>query len=268
MSLSGDSRAEFCPEGIDLLSQLGRASGVVHDHVSRTPAIFPTGLGGNPGLGFSASESIAHHQPLDLSFIISVHGDDNIEVLMLAGLDQQWDHVHHDCRVAGSLLQLGGSSPYGRVHNSLEITARVRISEDDLGKPRPVDLSVSEYLRTKAVDDRSKRRSAWLDHLAGQYIGVNDDRTACRKLVGHHALPRRDAAGQTYPHHGPSPPASVGMREQDTNCSLFGRRSLITRAIPTCNHEATRGEEQRVVAFAAYTILGIGGVGRGLLEWS
>ena len=47
MSLSGDSRAEFCPEGIDLFSQLGDASGVVHDHVSRTSAIFSTGLSGN-----------------------------------------------------------------------------------------------------------------------------------------------------------------------------------------------------------------------------
>ena len=205
MSLSGDSRAEFCPEGIDLLSQLGQASGVVHDHVSRTPAIFPTGLGGNPGLGFSASESVAHHQSLDLSFMISVHGDDNIEVLMLAGLDQQWDHVHHDCRVAGSSFQLGGPSPYGRVHNSLEITACVRISEDDLGKPRPVDLPVSKHLRTKTVDDRGKRWSAWLDYLAGKYVGVDDDRAACRKLVGHHALPRRDAACQAHPHHGQQP---------------------------------------------------------------
>ena len=50
MSLSGDGRAEFCPERIDLLPQLGQASRVVHDHISREPAIFATGLSGNPGL--------------------------------------------------------------------------------------------------------------------------------------------------------------------------------------------------------------------------
>ena len=182
--------------------------------------------------------------------MISVHGDHNIEVLVLAGLDQQRDHVHHDRRVAGSSFQLGGPSPDRRVHNSLEITSCVRISEDNLGKLRPVDLPVSEYPRTKAVDDRSKRRCARLDHFAGQHVGVDDDRTACRKLVGHHAFPRRDAAGQ-------APPAPWPFTR---HCSHHLER--------TCNHEATRGAEQRVVAFAAYTILRIGGVGRGPLEWS
>jgi len=89
--------------------------------------------------------------------MISIYGDHNIEVLVLTRLDQQWDHVHHDCRVAGSPFQLGRPSPDGRVHNSLKITTCERISEDNLGEPRPVELSVSEYLRTKTVDDRGKR---------------------------------------------------------------------------------------------------------------
>jgi hypothetical protein len=209
MSLSSDSRAEFCPEGIDLFSQLGHASGVVQDHVGRPFAIFATGLSGNPGLGFSAGEPVADDQPLDLSFMISIYGDHNIEVLVLARLDQQWDHVHHDCRVAGSLFQLRRPSPDGRVHNSLKITTCEGIGEDNLGEPRSVELPISEYLRTKTVDDRSKRWSASLDYLAGEYVGVDDDRTARRQLVGHHALPRRDSAGQAHPHHGRS---------------LFGRR--------------------------------------------
>ena len=87
MSLPGDSRAEFCPERIDLYSQLGQASRIVQDHVSRALAIFATGLSGNPGLGFSAAEPVAQYQPLDLSFMISVNGDHKIEVLVLAGLD-------------------------------------------------------------------------------------------------------------------------------------------------------------------------------------
>jgi hypothetical protein len=167
MSLSCDSRAEFCPERIDLFSQLRHASGVVQDHISRTPAIFATGLSGNPGLGFSAAVPVAHHQPLDLSFMINFDCDDKIKVLVLAGLDQQWDHVHHDCCVADSPFQLGGPSPDGRVHDSLEITTREGISEDNLGEPGPVELPVTDYLGTKAVDDRGKRRSAWLDYRAG-----------------------------------------------------------------------------------------------------
>ena len=188
MSLSSGSRAEFCPEGIDLFSQLSHASGVVQDHVRRTLAIFAAGLSGNPGLGFGAGEPVANHQPPNLSFMISVHGDDNIEVVVLARLDQQWDHVHHDCRIAGSPFQLGSPSPDGRVHNSLEITTCERIMEDNLGETRPVELPLLEYLRTKTIDDRGKRWSAWLDDLAGQYVGVDDGRASCSSSMSRRAI--------------------------------------------------------------------------------
>ena len=134
--------------------------------------------------------------------MISIDRDNEIEVLVLAGLDQQRDHVHHDCSTAGSPLQLGGPSPNGRVHNSLQIATRERISEDNLGKPCSVQVPVFEYLHAKTVDDRGKRWSARLNYLTGQYVGVDDDRTARSKLGGHHAFPGRDAAGQAYPHHG------------------------------------------------------------------
>jgi len=76
--------------------------------------------------------------------------------------------VHHDCSVAGSPFQLCGPSPNGRVHNSLEIITRERISEDNLSEPRPIKLPVSYYLRTKAADDRGERWSARLDNLASE----------------------------------------------------------------------------------------------------
>ena len=205
MSLSSDCRAEFCPQGIYLFSQLGHTSGVVQDHVGRAFAIFATGLSGNPGLGFSAGEPVTHHQSLDLSFMIRVHGDHKIEFLVLAGLDQQRDHVHYDCRIASIAFELSGPSSDGRVHNSLEITTCERISEDNLREPRPVELPVFEYLCTKTVDDRGKCWSAWLDDLAGQYVGVDDDRTARRQLIGNQAFPRRDAPCQAHPHHGQQP---------------------------------------------------------------
>ena len=202
MSLSGDRRAEFCPERIDLFSQLRDASAVVQNHVSHQSALFPTGLRGSPGLGFSAREPIARHQPLHLSFMIGVDGDNKIEVLLLAGLDQQRNDVHNNCGIAGSALQLGGPSPNGRVHNSLQIATRQRISEDNLGKPCSVELSVLDYIHTKTLDDRGQRWGARFDHLTGQYVGIDDGRTPGSKLGGHQAFPGRDAAGQTYPHHG------------------------------------------------------------------
>jgi hypothetical protein len=205
MSLSGDSRAEFCPEGINLFSQLGHASGVVHDHVSRTPAIFSTDLSGNPGLGFSASESVAHHQPLDLSFMISIDSDHNIEVLLLTGLDQQRNNVNHDCGGIRGPFQLGGPGTYGWVHNLLEISACQRISEDDLGQPRSVELPVGDYLRAETLDDRGERWGTRLDYFACQHIGIDDHCTALCQLGGDETFSRPDAASQTDPHHAQQP---------------------------------------------------------------
>jgi hypothetical protein len=214
MSLSGDSRTEFCPEGIDLLCQLSHVSGVVHDHISGERAIVATGLSGNPGLGFGTGEPVACHQPLDLGFMIGIHRDDKIEVLALASLDQQWDHVNDNCSIARSPFELGGPRSNGGVHNSLEIATRDRVREDNFGKPCPVESTVFEHPHTKTVEDRGKRRSAWFNYLTGQYVGVDDHRTACGKPRGHHALPGRDAARQAYPHHGQQPMRARGGLRQ------------------------------------------------------
>src|SRR5687767_14803713 len=155
MSLSGDSRAQFCPERIDLFSQLGHASGIVQDHVSLDHTIFPTGLSGDPGLGLGAGVSVTRHQPLNLSFMINVDRDHKIEVLLLTGLDQQWDDMHDDRSGAGRTLELCGPGPNRRVHNSLEIATRERISEDNLGQSRPIESPVAEYLHAKSIDDGS-----------------------------------------------------------------------------------------------------------------
>ena len=199
MSLSRDSRAEFCPERIDLFCQLSHVSGVVQDHISGKRAILATGLSGNPGLGFSTGETVARHQPLDLGFMISIHRHDKIEVLVLAGLDQQRDHVNHDCSVTGSPFELSSPSPNGRVHDLLEIATSTRVCEDDLGKPCPVELAVFEDLHPKTVKDCGQCRSAWLYYLTSQYVGIDDHRTAGSEFRGHPAFPGGDAAGQPYP---------------------------------------------------------------------
>jgi hypothetical protein len=189
MSLSGDSRAEFCPERIDLFSQLGHAPGVVQDHISRDLTILASGLSGNPGLGLSTGEPIARHQPLDLSFMINIDCHDKIEVSLLTGLDEQGDDMDHDRRVPGGPFELGGPGPNLGMHNLLEIATRERIGKDNLRQTRPVESSLGDHLLTETVDDRSKRWSARLDYVTGQQVGVDDDRTTGGKLGGHHALP-------------------------------------------------------------------------------
>jgi hypothetical protein len=189
MSLSGDSRAEFCPERIDLFPQPGNTSGVVHDQIGRDLTIFATGLSGNPGLGLCAGEPVSRQQPLDLSFMINIDCHYNIEVPLLAGLDQQGDDMDNDRHRPSSPFELGGPGPNRGVHNPLEIPTRGRIGKDNLGQTRPVESSLGNHLLTKTVDDRSKRWRARLDYLTGQHVGVDDDRTTGGKLGGHYALP-------------------------------------------------------------------------------
>jgi len=87
MSLSGSGGSQYGPQCSDLFPQLGNASGIVQHHISRGPALFPGGLRCNPGLCLCSAESVARYQPLDLSFLINIDGDDEIEILLLAGLD-------------------------------------------------------------------------------------------------------------------------------------------------------------------------------------
>jgi hypothetical protein len=195
MSLPGSSRGEYGPERFDLIPELSNASAVVHDHIGRPPTIFAAGLGGNPGLGLGAAVPISRHQSLDLGFMINIDSNHKIEILLLAGLDQQGNHMDDNCRSTGGTLQLRGSGPDGRMHDPLEISARRRISKNNLRETRAVEPTVSQDPRAESLDDRGEPWSARFDDLAGQYVGVDDDRTARRQLSGHQALPGRNAAG-------------------------------------------------------------------------
>jgi hypothetical protein len=180
MSLPGTGRSEYGPQRIDLILQLGHTSAVVQNHICDPSAILVAGLRSNPGLGFGATEPVAGHQSLDLGFMIDIDGDNEIEVLLLAGLDEQGYHMDDNGRRSGSPLKLGGSGPDCRMHNSLQVATRDRIGEDDLGDARPVELPIGEYLGAESLDDCLEPGRARLDHFAGEDIGVNDDRSARR----------------------------------------------------------------------------------------
>ena len=112
----------------------------------------------------------------------------------------------------GGLLHLRGSGPDCRMHDPLEISARRRISKNDLRKTYAVEPAVDEDLRAESLDDRGQPGSARFDDLAGQYVSVDDNRTARRQLGGYQTLPRRDAAGQADPYHAQR--ARVGLKDQ------------------------------------------------------
>ncbi len=199
MSLSGSGGSQYGPQCSDLVPQLGNAAGVVQDQIGRDLAIFAAGLGGDSGLRLGATEAVTRHQPVDLSFLINIDSHDEIELLLLTGLDQQWDDMNHNGSRAGCPLQLGSLGAYGGVHDPLQILARKRISEHDLGKPHPIELPIEHYLWTEPLDNGGERSGARLDHLTCQHVGVDNDRTAGRKLIGDQALSRRDPSGKADP---------------------------------------------------------------------
>ena len=88
MSLPGGSGSQYGPQCSDLIAQSCEGSGVVQHHVGRSPAILPSGLRRDPGLGLGPAEPVARPQPLNLSFLINIDRDHKVEVLLLTGLDK------------------------------------------------------------------------------------------------------------------------------------------------------------------------------------
>jgi len=127
--------------------------------------------------------------------MINIDRDDNIEVLLLAGLDQQGNDMNNNCSRTSGLLQFQGSRPDCRMHNPLQISARDRVSKDDLGKACSIEPAVDEHLRAESIENRRQARSSWLDDLPRENVGIDDDRTACRQLSRDQAFARCDAAG-------------------------------------------------------------------------
>jgi hypothetical protein len=168
MSLLGSGRGEYGPECVDLILQVGQASAVVQNHIGRHPAVFPTGLGADPRLPLGAGEAVTSHHSPDLGFMINIDSDYKIEFLLLVSLDQQGNDVDNDCRSTRCSLQLRGSGPDSRMHNPLEISPRLRISENDFSKACPVEPAADKHLRAESLDDRGERWSARFDDLAGQ----------------------------------------------------------------------------------------------------
>jgi hypothetical protein len=200
MSLPGIGRSEYGPERIDLTLQFRHAAAVVQDHISRNPAIFPSGLSGNPRLGLGSTEAVARYQSLDLGFMINIDCHDKIEIPLLAGLDQQGNDMDNNCSRTSGLLQFQGSRPDGRMHDPLQISARDRISKDDFGKACSIEPAVDEQLGAESIENCRQARSSWLDDLPGEHVCIDDDRTACRQLVRNQAFARRDAAGKADPY--------------------------------------------------------------------
>ena len=127
--------------------------------------------------------------------MINIDSDDKIEVLLLAGLDEQGNDMNDNCSRTSGLLQFQGSRPDCRMHDPLQISARDRISKDDLGKACTIEPAVDEHLGAESIENCRQPGSSRLEDLPRENVCVDDDRTACRQLSRDQAFAGRYAAG-------------------------------------------------------------------------
>ena len=131
MSFSGGGGSQYAPECGDLLPEIVQVPVVIHDDIGRRPALLGARLGVDPRRRLCPAEAVARNQPLDLSFMININRDHYVEILLLAGLDEQRDDMDYNCVGIGGELQLCRSGSYGRMNDPLEVAAGIRVGEDD-----------------------------------------------------------------------------------------------------------------------------------------
>ena len=99
------------------------------------------------------------------------------------------------------VLDLGRARPDQRVDDRLQGAAPVGVGEHDRSEPGAVERAVRrQHLGPELGDDGVETRRTGLDDLAGQHVGVDDDRAELAQDRGHRALPGRDPTGQTHVH--------------------------------------------------------------------
>src|SRR4029450_8707761 len=153
------------PEIIHLLRQLAERADVRDDDVRGRQPQLARGLGGDPRLGSPSAHRPAGHQSRQLRLAIDIHPPAEIEVGLLAGLDQQRNHVDDHRSVRKRSLPFGGSAPYLRMDDLLKIAARLRVGEYDPGQSATIESLVPQYALAETVDNGGKSGRPRLDHL-------------------------------------------------------------------------------------------------------
>ena len=138
----------------------------------------------------------------------SVGGDDDdfIHAFVYAGFEEERDFIDHDG------LGIFASDSFGQtdllagdagVDDAFELPAFYWIAEDDTSKGLPVKRAVLvEDCLSEEFDNLPPGRLAWLHGIAGQFVGIDDDRAALLEHLGDGALTGSDAACEADQNHG------------------------------------------------------------------
>jgi hypothetical protein len=139
---------------------------------------------------------------------LAVGGDDDgfIHAFVYAGFEEKRNFIDHDglgIFASDSFSQTDLFASDAGVDDAFELPAFYWIAEDDTSKGLPVKRAVLvEHSLPKESDNLSPSRLAWLHDMAGQFVGIDDDRAASLEHLRDGALAGGDAACEANQHHG------------------------------------------------------------------
>ena len=176
---------------------------VVDPHVRGRPAVVLGGLGADAGPGVLLGHPAGLAEPRHPDVLGRVHDHDQRERRAHAVLDQQGDVVHHDGVVGRRRDQLRRPRADAGVQDAVEPRPGLVVGEHDPAERRAVQPAlVVEDLLTEGGDDLGQSVGPGFNDLAGDPVGVDDDRAEFRELRRHGRLARPDPTGQSHAQHG------------------------------------------------------------------
>ncbi len=151
----------------------------------------------------------------------AVGGDDDgfIHAFVYASFEEERDFIDHDG------LGVFASDSFGQtdllagdagVDDAFELPAFYWIAEDDAPKGSPVKRAVLvKHCFSEEFDNLLPGRLAWLHDIAGQFVGIDDDRTALLEHLGGGAFAGGDTACEADQNHGAED--SMGLLKKSSN---------------------------------------------------
>ncbi len=214
LGFDGGARPEFVPEPVDLRLELVQGSVVVEHHVGLRGLVLERQLHREAAPDVVLLETPPLDHPPDLELLGSGHDHEQVDVVVLAHLDQQRriDH-HHAIGVAVGRRALLDPLADDRVHDRLELAQPRRIGEDDAGERRTDEPAVGgDRLGEPFARDRVPARPG-RERLPRERVGVEDHGPTGGEHRGHGRLPRSDPAGESDEQHAaPGPASRSGLR--------------------------------------------------------
>jgi hypothetical protein len=155
---------------------------------------------------FSAGEAVSFLEARDLGLAIRRDDDDFIHAFIYAGFEEEWDFVDHDglgMFASDAFSQTDLLAGDAGVDDAFELPTFYWIAEDYTSKGLPVKRAVLvEHCFSEEFDDLPPSRFAWLHDIAGQFVGIDDDRTALLEHLGDGAFAGGDTACEADQNHG------------------------------------------------------------------